>query len=117
MPSYYYPTKEIEHPGNTLSEIHKEMLISLKDSSPLLSVFLNRVILECSIQLATSISAIYVHSNQQLHTCTTVVLSRSCTVGDNKKCTYTCNYTSNKNIHFEMILDVGIGEKRKETRF
>ena len=25
--------------------------------------------------------------------------------------------TSNKNIHFEMILDVGIGEKRKETRF
>ena len=26
-------------------------------------------------------------------------------------------YTSNKNIHFEMILDVGIGEKRKETRF
>ena len=36
----------------------------------------------------------------------------------------TCNvlrmrqdYTSNKNIHFEMILDVGIGEKRKETRF
>ena len=22
----------------------------------------------------------------------------------------------NKNIHFEMILDVGIGEKRKETR-
>ena len=27
------------------------------------------------------------------------------------------NYTSNKNIHFEMILDVGIGEKRKETRF
>ena len=24
---------------------------------------------------------------------------------------------SNKNIHFEMILDVGIGEKRKETRF
>ena len=22
-----------------------------------------------------------------------------------------------KNIHFEMILDVGIGEKRKETRF
>ena len=25
-------------------------------------------------------------------------------------------YTSNKNIHFEMILDVGIGEKRKETR-
>ena len=29
----------------------------------------------------------------------------------------THNYTSNKNIHFEMILDVGIGEKRKETRF
>ena len=27
------------------------------------------------------------------------------------------NITSNKNIHFEMILDVGIGEKRKETRF
>ena len=27
------------------------------------------------------------------------------------------NNTSNKNIHFEMILDVGIGEKRKETRF
>ena len=27
------------------------------------------------------------------------------------------SYTSNKNIHFEMILDVGIGEKRKETRF
>ena len=26
-------------------------------------------------------------------------------------------FTSNKNIHFEMILDVGIGEKRKETRF
>ena len=26
-------------------------------------------------------------------------------------------YTSNKNIHFEIILDVGIGEKRKETRF
>ena len=26
-------------------------------------------------------------------------------------------YTSNKNIHFEMILDVGIGEKIKETRF
>ena len=26
-------------------------------------------------------------------------------------------YTSNKNIHSEMILDVGIGEKRKETRF
>ena len=25
--------------------------------------------------------------------------------------------TSNKNIHFEMILDVGIGEKRMETRF
>ena len=25
--------------------------------------------------------------------------------------------TSNKNIHFELILDVGIGEKRKETRF
>ena len=25
--------------------------------------------------------------------------------------------TSNKNIHFEMILDVGISEKRKETRF
>ena len=25
--------------------------------------------------------------------------------------------TNNKNIHFEMILDVGIGEKRKETRF
>ena len=25
--------------------------------------------------------------------------------------------TSNKNTHFEMILDVGIGEKRKETRF
>ena len=25
--------------------------------------------------------------------------------------------TSYKNIHFEMILDVGIGEKRKETRF
>ena len=25
--------------------------------------------------------------------------------------------TSNKNIHFEIILDVGIGEKRKETRF
>ena len=25
--------------------------------------------------------------------------------------------TSNKNIHFEMILDVGFGEKRKETRF
>ena len=25
--------------------------------------------------------------------------------------------TSNKNFHFEMILDVGIGEKRKETRF
>ena len=25
------------------------------------------------------------------------------------------NNTSNKNIHFEMILDVGIGEKRKET--
>ena len=30
---------------------------------------------------------------------------------------YTYMYTSNKNIHFEMILDVGIGEKRKETRF
>ena len=29
-----------------------------------------------------------------------------------------CTYiTSNKYIHFEMILDVGIGEKRKETRF
>ena len=26
-------------------------------------------------------------------------------------------HTSNKNIHFEMILDVVIGEKRKETRF
>ena len=26
-------------------------------------------------------------------------------------------HTSNKNIHFEMISDVGIGEKRKETRF
>ena len=25
--------------------------------------------------------------------------------------------TSNKNIHFQMILDVGIGEKRKETRY
>ena len=25
--------------------------------------------------------------------------------------------TSNKNIHFEMIFDVGIGEIRKETRF
>ena len=31
--------------------------------------------------------------------------------------TYTHIDTSNKNIHFEMILDVGIGEKRKETRF
>ena len=27
------------------------------------------------------------------------------------------SYTRNKNIHFEKILDVGIGEKRKETRF
>ena len=26
-------------------------------------------------------------------------------------------HTSNKNIHFEMILDVGFDEKRKETRF
>ena len=31
--------------------------------------------------------------------------------------TYVLISTSNKNIHFEMILDVGIGEKRKETRF
>ena len=30
---------------------------------------------------------------------------------------YVTIITSNKNIHFEMILDVGIGEKRKETRF
>ena len=30
---------------------------------------------------------------------------------------YINSYTSNKNIYFEMILDVGIGEKRKETRF
>ena len=29
----------------------------------------------------------------------------------------TPHITSNKNIHFEMILDVGIGEKRKDTRF
>ena len=29
----------------------------------------------------------------------------------------TLHHTSNKNIHFEMILDIGIGEKRKETRF
>ena len=28
-----------------------------------------------------------------------------------------CKMTSNRNIHFEMILDVGIGEKRKETKF
>ena len=26
-------------------------------------------------------------------------------------------YTSNKNIHFEMILDVGIGEKRRKQDF
>ena len=54
-----------------------------------------------------------------------VIAQHACVTSTDRKCDrlsvdqpfVLLTYTSNKNIHFEMILDVGIGEKRKETRF